>query len=455
MVVTASGITECQIISWLVKPGDEVQEFDPICEVQSDKASVEITSRFEGRIEKLHYSPGDMAAVGSPLLDIDVEDGEEDLIEESFTADSPIENDNEAIGTTASTEISKPPVQTLDPVSRSESSGIKVDYESLFLKQQNAALVSPAVRRILKEHDIDINEVQGTGKDQRILKEDVQRVLKAREDIDATENPPPFWPSPESSNRNSPIGDRLVTLSPIQAQMFKAMTRSLSIPHFLYTHTVDLTEFVRIRKRVATRPAIAARLQTGDGKPLKLTLLPFMLKALSEAVSSFPIVNSRVVENGKTGHPTLEIKGSHNFGLAVDTPQGLLVPVVRNVQHHSIMSLTREISRLGHLARQGKLKPEDMQDATLVVSNIGSIGGQVVAPVILSPMTAIVAIGKAEEVPVFAVDSDGNESIVKKTKAVVSWSADHRILDGATVARCAQQLALWLENIDDMGLVLK
>jgi len=235
-----------------------------------------------------------------------------------------------------------------------------VDYESLFLKQTNAALVSPAVRRILKEHDIDISEVQGTGKDQRILKENVQRFLKAREDINATEHPHPFSTSPESSDRNPPLGDRLVTLSPIQTQMFKSMTRSLSIPHFLYTHTVDLTDFARIRKRVETRPSIAARLQTEDGKPLKLTLLPFMLKALSEAVSSFPIVNSRVVENGKTGHPALEIKGSHNFGLAVDTPQGLLVPVVRNVQGHSIMSLTKEISRLGHLASEGKLKPEDM-----------------------------------------------------------------------------------------------
>jgi 2-oxoisovalerate dehydrogenase E2 component (dihydrolipoyl transacylase) len=332
---------------------------------------------------------------------------------------------------------------------------MEMDYQSPFLKQTGPALVSPAVRRLLKENNIDVAEVQGTGKDQRVLKEDVQKFLEARIDGQASRHLQQLLHGTESTSTKPPPGDRIVGLSPIQIGMFKSMTQSLSIPHFLYTHTVDLTALMDVHQRFSKNPPTAAELQNEDGTPVKLTLLPFVLKALSKAVTSFPQVNSRVLRGTEGGHPQLEIKGAHNFGLAVDTPNGLLVPVVRNVQDLSIASLAREISRLGHVAREGKLKPEDMQDATLVVSNIGSIGGQVVAPVILSPMTAIVAVGKIGQVPAFAVDVDGIERIVKKTQAVLSWSADHRVLDGATVARCAQQVALWLENIDYMGLSLK
>jgi 2-oxoisovalerate dehydrogenase E2 component (dihydrolipoyl transacylase) len=175
-----------------------------------------------------------------------------------------------------------------------------------------------------------------------------------------------------------------------------------------------------------------------------------VLKALSQAACQFPIVNSSI--NGSGKKPEVLLRVSHNFGIAVDTPNGLVVPVVRDVQNHSILSLAGEISRLATPAKSGKLALADMADATLVMSNIGSIGGSVVGPVVLSPMTAIVALGQTEAVPAFETGEDGVERIVKKEKAVLSWSADHRLLDGATIARCAQEVATWLERPELFGL---
>jgi 2-oxoisovalerate dehydrogenase E2 component (dihydrolipoyl transacylase) len=176
-------------------------------------------------------------------------------------------------------------------------------------------------------------------------------------------------------------------------------------------------------------------------------LLPFVLKALSMALGEYEKLDSVLGQGLSSDQKSRWIsKGLHNFGLTVETPNGLLVPVVRNVQEQSVSSLTADISRLGTLVREGKLTPTDMKDSKLVVSNIGNIGGSVVAPVILSPLTAIMAVGRMEDVPVFVMDDGGNEGVIERKHVVLSWSADHRVLDGANVARCAQQVALWMEN---------
>ena len=319
----------------------------------------------------------------------------------------------------------------------------------------NSSLLTPAVRRILKENNINVSEVTGTGKDGRILKEDVQKYIQTR-DAASVESLPVNNTSVNTVERTKTNrGDRLVTFSPIQTQMFKSMTRSLAVPHFLYTQIVDLTELVALRERLMSDPKFSSYLQDGGESPVKLTLLPFILKALSQGLNSFPILNSTLDTEANPNQPQLTLRGSHDFGLAVDTPNGLLVPVLRDVQNHSIVSLAREIRRLGVLGKEGKLSPDSMKGGTLVVSNIGSIGGHIAAPVILTPMTTIIAIGQIEEVPAFKLDKNGNETIVKKKQAVLSWSCDHRVIDGATVARCAREVAQFLENVDTLGVILK
>ncbi|KAH7159408.1 2-oxoacid dehydrogenases acyltransferase-domain-containing protein [Dactylonectria estremocensis] len=369
------GITECQIISWEVKEGDEVEEFDPICEVQSDKASVEITSRFSGTIHKLHYNAGDVAKVGSALLDIDVQRDE---------------GEPEQAAGAASPEIPQP-------------------------------MSTPGLaKNTTQHHDTHVGSSSS-----------------------ATTGMAGGQDKPAEKTQS----DYKVPLSPIQKRMFESMTKSLSVPHFLYTHAVDLTSVMALRKTALSDGSLSSHLQNEAGSVTKITPLSFVIKALSQALLSNPILNSVLDTESDPTEPQLIIKPSHNIGVAMDTPRGLVVPVIRDVQNHSVASLAKEISRMGNVARAGKLRPDDMKGGTIVVSNIGSIGGHVVAPVILTPMTAIVAVGKVEQVPVFETGEDGNDGIVKRDRAVLSWSADHRVLDGATVARCAQQVEKWLADI--------
>ncbi|RSL52407.1 hypothetical protein CEP53_008103 [Fusarium sp. AF-6] len=409
------GITECQIIKWFVKPGDKVQQFDPICEVQSDKASVEITSRYDGTIKKINYEVDDMAAVGSPLMDIEVDEHDD------ATADD----------TTASSSLKEEVTSTEQPNVVTEQTAPFSTPEAATQHQSQPSSTSSTPKNC------------GTGKGGRVLKEDVQRHLAAKSTShDSTGVQQTHSTTPE---------DVIVPLTPVQNQMYQSMTQSLSIPHFLYTQTVNMTDLTSLRKKFLGNPKASAQLTTSGAK--KLSPLPFIIKALSQAVTKYPTLNSSLIH--ETGaKPQLALKGSHNIGIAMDTPKGLVVPVIKNVQGHSIISLAAEIERLSGLARDGRLSPDSMKGATMLVSNIGSIGGQVVAPIIMSPMVMILAVGRSQKVPAFEVAEDGTKQLVEKEQAVFSWSADHRVLDGATVARCAEEMAFWLENVNMMGLSL-
>jgi 2-oxoisovalerate dehydrogenase E2 component (dihydrolipoyl transacylase) len=298
---------------------------------------------------------------------------------------------------------------------------------------KHASLATPAVRHMVKEHNLRIEDVEGTGKEGRVLKEDVQRHAEAAKQngsttsSSATSTPPVSQPFME---------DRVQPLTPIQSGMFKQMTKSLSIPHFLYTDSVDFSALTSMRKKY----------NAGREKTDRITPLPIIIKAVSLALQQFPLLNSHLDTTTSPNKPQVVLKGSHNIGVAVDSPSGLLVPVIKNVQNHSIASLAQEITRLATLARNGKLTSADLTGATFTVSNVGSIGGTVVAPVIVGPQVGIVGIGKARVVPAF----DENGELVKREECVLSWSADHRVLDGAYVARAADEVRKCIEGVEGM-----
>lgn len=249
-------------------------------------------------------------------------------------------------------------------------------------------------------------------------------------------------------------------LSNTERQMFKVMTESLTIPHFLYSHSVNATRLFQVRSELASQSKILSSIlvESDSGAPgakARITALPFIMKAISHVLQVHPKLNAHLDTATNTNKPQLILKGAHNFGIAVDTPNGLLVPVVKNVERHSIVSLAAEIDRLSELAKAGKLSPEDFRGATFSVTNVGSIGGGVVSPVIVSPMVAIVGVGRAKKVPVFETNSDGEEVLTKRNELVLSWSADHRVLDGATVARCAEAVGSVIENIQSLGVILR
>lgn len=292
-----------------------------------------------------------------------------------------------------------------------------------------ASLATPAVRHMVKEHKLKIEDIQGTGKEGRVLKEDVQRhIAAAKETANA-----PSAPTPVPTQQ---LEDQVKPLTPVQAGMFKQMTKSLAIPHFLYTDAVDFSSLTSLRQKY----------NIGREKPDRITPLPIIIKAISLVFQQFPLLNSHLDTSTNPDKPQVILKGSHNIGVAVDSPSGLLVPVIKNVQNHSIASLAQEIQRLSSLARSGKLTSADLTDGTFTVSNIGSIGGGAVAPVIVGPQVGIVGIGKAKVVPAFGE----NGELIRKEECVFSWSADHRVLDGAYVARAADEVKKYIESVEGM-----
>jgi 2-oxoisovalerate dehydrogenase E2 component (dihydrolipoyl transacylase) len=296
-------------------------------------------------------------------------------------------------------------------------------------------LATPAVRHLTKELHIDIADISGTGKDGRVLKEDVQKFASTRESSSAPTSLPP-----------EPLGeDKRVSFTPIQRKMYETMTRSLSIPHFLYSDTVDFTSLSKARRAINTHNAASIE------ENIKLSALPFIIKAVSMSLTAYPSVNAHLDTTTDSSKPSFTHKASHNIGFAVDTPQGLIVPVIHSVQSHSIFSLAAEIHRLSAAARNNKLSTADLKGATFSVSNIGNIGGTTVAPVIVSPQVAILGIGKARAVPAFAEDG----SIIRKEECFFSWSADHRVVDGATLARCAESVRHYLEGTERMLVKLR
>lgn len=373
-----------------------------------------------------------------PLLDIDIR-SEISPENEALIADSPGAEENatterdhntnvEPSASTEREEISGP----LGRVQR-EGTASHVDQKSAHI-----SLATPAVRHLAKEHDLDITTINGTGKDGRVLKEDILH------HVNSSTQPIPTPSTP-------PTQDRTVPLNPIQTQMFRTMTRSLSIPHFLYTSTVDTTSLTALREK----------LNRTRSPPDRLTPLPFILKAVSLALTHHPLLNAflSVPEDGDSrsstehgnGKPTLTFRGSHDFGVAVDTPQGLLVPVVRGVQHLSVAELSAQLRDLSAAAREGKLAGKDLQGASFSVSNIGSIGGGVVAPVIVAPQVAIVGVGRARWVPGF----DELGIVGRREEVVLSWSADHRVVDGAECARCAERVRGLLEGVEGWVLEMR
>lgn len=391
-----------------------MSQFDSICEVQSDKASVTITSRYDGVIKKLYYNLEDTAYVGKPLVDIETEalkDSEEDVVET--------------------------PAVSHDEHTHQEIKGHKT-------------LATPAVRRLAMENNIKLSEVVGSGKDGRILKEDILNFLEKQTGAilppspKAEIMPPP--PKPKDKPLPTPVAkpvvftgqDRTEPITGFRKAMVKTMTAALKIPHFGYCDEVDLTELVKLREEL--KPVASAR-------GIKLSFMPFFMKAASLGLLQFPILNASVDESCQK----VTYKASHNIGVAMDTEQGLIVPNVKNVQVRSVVDIAAELNRLQKLGSTGQLSTADLTGGTFTLSNIGSIGGTYAKAVILPPEVAIGALGSIKALPRFNQKGD----VYKAQIMNVSWSADHRVIDGATMSRFSNLWKSYLENPASMLLDLK
>lgn len=440
------GITECEIVQWFVKPGDTVAQFDKICEVASDKATVEITSRYDGVVTKLYYNDNDIALVGKPIVDIQLE-GEPE--EEAASTPPP------------------PPSSVEEPKSDSKhpTEQQMVDYSGA--RTNDVVYATPAVRRISREKSVDLSYVKGTGKGGRILKEDIYRFIEnggesapvapqpgSGDSARKSESDLPFVQAHASSNQSLTGASTVVTgkdhtkpLSMVQRAMFKSMTESLSIPHFRFKDEIELDTLIQARQR------INSYLQSEEqGAISKMSYMPFFIKATSLALAKYPILNAKVVENNKS-QPQLLYRAAHNIGVAMDTPSGLIVPNIKHVQTKSLIEIAAELQQLVQKGKEGAISGADLKGGTFTLSNVGMIGGTYLSPVVVSSEVCIGAIGKTQRLPRFEttiVDGSPVERVVPKHILVTSWSADHRIVDGATMARFATLYKQLLEHPEIM-----
>lgn len=416
------GITEVTVKEWYIKEGDKVKQFDSICEVQSDKASVTITSRYDGIIKKIYHAVEDTAKVGQPLVEIEL------FEEESSSSDEQVDQVQDQYAT---------PIVETDPA---------------FSYFSQKVLTTPAVRRLASENNINLSEVQGTGKDGRILKEDIFAFLEARRAVTQKEPepmpPPPVEPKPVVAKHRveTPAVSRIPSVAKDHSEaikgyrkaMVKTMTKSLSIPHFSYCDEIDITQLVEMRhvlKNIAKEHGV------------KFSYMPFFIKAASLALLQYPMLNASLDDKCEN----IIYKGSHNIGIAMDTNQGLIVPTIKNVQDLSLLEVASELNRLHEAGLKGQLGTKDITGGTFSLSNIGAIGGTYAKPVILTPEVAIGAIGKIQALPRF----DSEDNVVKRHIFQVSWSADHRIIDGATMCRFSNVWKSYLENPVTMLMNMK
>ncbi|OLY80806.1 Lipoamide acyltransferase component of branched-chain alpha-keto acid dehydrogenase complex, mitocho [Smittium mucronatum] len=435
------GITECEIIQWYIKVGDKVAQFDKICEVQSDKATVEITSRYDGVIKELFYAENEMAIVGTPLLSIDLDESAE---APAGTAPISVEDYSQQCDTNIPETLLKSETDSVAGNTTATIPQIQTSYnghgntESM---EEHTGLSNepihstPAVRFLAKERGINLSKVKGTGKNGRITKEDLfsfSEQKTARDSVQPTTQQPVLNETQSESS--------IVKLTSIQRAMFKSMTASLSIPHFGLSEEIEMDEIIKHRTEI-NKFLLETLHPVG-----KVSFLPFFIKAASMSLSQYPIINAKLVVSGRDGQPLKEphlvYNQSHNIGIAIDTKIGLLVPNIKDVQSKSILDISSEIQSLIKQANSGSLSVDTLKNSTFTISNVGNIGSStVLSPVIVPDQVSIGAFGKISTVPRF-VDS----VVVPKSVLLANWRADHRVIDGATLARFSSHFKLLLEH---------
>lgn len=416
------GIHEGEIVKWFIKAGDKVQEDDVLCEIQNDKAVVEIPSPVEGTVIEVLIGEGTVATVGQVLVTFDAP-GYEDL---QFKGDH---GDDEAPAPAPEAKQEAAPAEAA-PAAAAPAAPPQVEVD-----QNRRVIAMPSVRKYAREKGVDIRQVAGSGDNGRVLKNDIDAFLSggaaapaAAAQVPAEEAAAPQAAAPAPI----PQGEYPETrekMSGIRKAIAKAMVNSKhTAPHVTLMDEVDVTKLVTHRKKFK---------EVAAAKGIKLTFLPYIVKALTSALREFPALNTSLDD------ATSEIIHKHyyNIGIAADTEKGLLVPVVKDADRKSVFTISNEINELAGKARDGKLAPNEMKGASCTISNIGSAGGQWFTPVINHPEVAILGVGRIAEKPIVR---DGE--IVAAPVLALSLSFDHRMIDGATAQNALNHIKRLLND---------
>jgi len=416
---------EVEVIEILVKPGDSVAKEQSLITLESDKATMEIPAPYGGVVKELKVKVGDKVAKGAPILVME-------------SKDSPREEPRRP---EKAEEAEKPaPLPAAQPAAAAAPSPRPVPrepHDEIGAKPH----ASPSVRKFARELGVDLSRVQSTGPKGRILHADVQAFVKtALSKAPASGRPPdkggqgglpfniPPWPEVDFA-KFGPIESK--PLSRIQKLSGPYLHRNwISIPHVTQFDEADITDLEAFRK---------AQTAETEKKGFKLTMLAFMIKACVTALRQYPQFNSSLDKSGEN----LIVKKYYHVGVAVDTPGGLVVPVVRDADRKGVFDLAHELAEISKLAREQKLKPGDMQGGSFSISSLGGIGGTAFTPIINAPEVAILGVSRGATRPVW----NGKDTFAPRLMLPLALSYDHRAIDGASAARFSTYLVSVLSDI--------
>ncbi len=387
------GLAEAEIRAWLVKEGDQVEEHQSVLEVETDKAVVEVPSPKRGRIVSLNHSAGAMIQVGEVLLTLEMEDAPQ-ARKPSFGI----------VGELPDAQAEAPSQRGATPSKAPSAEG--------------GILAMPAVRKLAKEHGIDLAGIEGSGPQGSILTEDIAPLI-SREPPSGTQAAPVSQPE---------LGER-VPMRGIRRSIAKKLMRSQSLTAFVTTmEEVDMTELVQLKEREEAELA---------EKGIHLTFFPFFIKAVQHSLGEFPYLNASVDEEEQK----IILKKNYHFGIAVNTADGLMVPVVRDVENKTIVELADELQHLFERAKSRTIAREELRGSTFTLTNFGSFGGGFATPIINYPNVAILGSGRITDKPWVV----GGEILIRKIMGL-SLTFDHRVIDGADAACFLNQIKRYLED---------
>jgi len=412
------GVTEGELVRWLVKIGDTVKADQPVVELMTDKATVEVPSPFAGTVKELKYKEGDVVPIESVLLVLDADGGGKA---------APVASKEEPKKAPAA-----PQAQAMSAAPAKTSGG---GAGAEFYPPVAAAnvLATPATRRLARETGVDINGLQGSGLAGRVTQEDVQ---KAKGGAPATQARLPMKdiPRPSVPSQGGSMEER-VPLRGIRKKIAENMQMAKHIiPHFTLMEEARVDQLVLMRSQAK---------EHAEKYGVKVTYLPFIMKALIATCREFPMFNASMDDAAAE----IVYKKFFNIGFAADTPNGLMVPVVKNADFKTVLQISQEIGQLAGKAREGKLALDDMKGASITVTNIGSVAGLYATPIINHPEVAILGMYKIMDKPVW----NGKE-FVRGQFMNFTITCDHRLIDGAVAANFMKAFVARIENPSQLML---
>ncbi len=416
---------EIEIIEVLISTGDKVEAEDSIITLESDKATMEIPTPFAGVIHSVAVKVGDRISQGSEIAVIEV-----DSTSSSSSADTEADIKSSAVEVTAEIDekVAEQETPTVSPV---KPPPVPVTNEASH--PGNMAHASPSIRRFARELGVDISKVNGSGEKGRVLKEDVQQYVKSTLQAGV--------PAATGSGLNVPAAPVIdfskfgevesQPLSRIKKISGAHLHRSwVTVPHVTQFDEADITDLEAFRKSLA---------KEAEKKGVRLTPLVFIMKAVVSALQEFPEFNASLDASGEN----LILKKYFHIGVAVDTPNGLMVPVIRDVDKKGIYELSAELAQVADRTRDGKISPADMQGGCFSISSLGGIGGTQFTPIVNAPEVAILGVARSKMQPVYQSDGTFKPGLILP----LALSYDHRVIDGAQGARFTNYLSRLMTDI--------